>query len=83
MKTATEMNRICEELVAKQKAEREAQVANFCETEIMELIESATARTMRATRVRTNRFTSQEIMDYVQKFGYACDVQGWDIVISW
>lgn len=83
MKTATEMNRIREELIAKQKAEREAQIIEFCETEVMEQIETATAHRMRATRVRTNRFTSQEIMDYVQKFGYECQTQGWDIVVSW
>lgn len=90
MKTATEMNRMREELVAKKRAEREAKVAEreakvaeFCEAEVMGLIESATAYSMNATRVRTNLFTNHEIMDYVQKFGYTCEVQGWDIVITW
>lgn len=83
MKTATEMNRIREELIAKQRAEREAQIAKLCETEIMEQIETATAHGMSSTRVRTNLFTNHEIMDYVQKFGYDCHTQGWDIVISW
>lgn len=83
MKTATEMNRIREELIAKQRAEREAQIAEFCENEVMGQIETATARGMNTTRVRTNRFTNHEIMDYVQKFGYTCKEQGWDIVISW